>query len=102
MECDFLLQGLTLGELSNTQAGEQGSFDEHFWGYGGITTLGFGVKASSRLKYEDLQTLRFGCNKLLVSLKSFPSKKIPRCIWIAQTYPSIRAPNDLTDCYWYL
>ena len=25
--------------------------------------------------------------------------KIQRCIWIAQTYPSIRPPNDLTDCY---
>jgi hypothetical protein len=44
MECHFLLQGLTLGELSNTQAGEQGSFDELFCGYGGITTLGLGSK----------------------------------------------------------
>lgn len=42
MECHFLLQGLTLGELSNTQAGEQGSFDELFWGYGGITTQVWG------------------------------------------------------------
>ena len=51
MECDFLLQGSTLGELSNTQAGEQGTFDEHFRGDGGITTLW--VKAPSRFLIID-------------------------------------------------
>ena len=101
MECHFLLQGLTLGELSNTQAGEQGSFDELFWGYGGITTLGLGSKLPadwSKRIYRPYDLDATSC----VSLKSFPSEKIQRCIWIAQTYPSIRPPNDLTDCYWHL
>lgn len=101
MECHFLLQGLTLGELSNTQAGEQGSFDELFCGYGGITTLGLGSKLPadwSKRIYRPYDLDATSC----VSLKSFPSEKIQRCIWIAQTYPSIRPPNDLTDCYWHL